>query len=1590
MRTSLVVAVLVASCAQPVTAPVEARPSQSAQVQRGALSNEALGAFRAWLQRWSSTPVAERAGLEVEGEQLAAARRGPFHALLTTEPETALELSVSPLERLSLPERVAQHVERWRDGIGALHVIAGTAIDQAPVETERFVSFDDAPGEFLRAGVFGQRARESSRGQLRLHGVVLDGAIAVTDSRLRRLWPGEPRRDLPLDQPGACPVSKKKADPTLLYDGGDTLFGFCGTDHAVQYDATLAAAELDAALAVGAPPSATWTEGEKKVLLIRVDFSDKAGDPVSQSAAEGLLNTTVKNFYTVTSYGKVTIVGTVTPTLRLPKTQAQYQTNQDYMGLMTDSLAVAKAAGFDSTQWNFAIVGFVATFSGGWAGRGWVGSSGVWLNGYFDLRVTGHELGHNFGLNHANYWAATGLTVIGPGSNVEYANPFDEMGSSGGANSHFNAWFKRLLDWIPSSEANVVTTSGTYRIGALEQAITSGSHALKVKRDAQHDYWVEFRPGFGNSYLSNGASINWGYPYNTGSHLLDMTPGDNDRGNSALLIGRTFSDPLAGIHFTPVGKAGTTPDALDVVVNLGTFPGNRPPIVSVSASSTTPALNQVVTFNATASDPDGDPLAYSWSFDDGGFGPNASTATHSWNTARTAQVRLVVSDMKGQTASASLLITIGTPTTFTLSGQILMGGQPVAGVRVSDGTRVAFSSSDGRYALTTVPAGSVTLSAAMTDYTFAAGFTQPLTVAASMTGLDFTASAVTGYQVQGRVTWGSTGVAGVVVSDGSRTATTNSNGDYTLSGVPSGRYTLSATKAGWVFSTSASNIPLEVFGGNVTGINFFASGAGLSGNLPSAGVTTAPVITDGVRSVTATLSGAYWYWSMSGVPNGSWNVIATSPGVTLVPTFTNPVITTGTYVSGLNFTLAATLGTTVTGQVTTGGTPLPGVTISDGTRTSKTDELGRYVLIAVPAGSYTLTPTGGAYTFVPATRAVTVATTPLTGQDFTTTVVNHPPTIVTAAAASPNPVTTGTTTQLTVLGADDSGEAGLTYTWSTPSSWPVNFSANGTNAAKSTTVTFTGTGTYVFECLISDAGGLSVRSQVSVVVQGVSTSLSVSPSTANLLTGATRTFSANLLDQFGRSMYAGTPTWVLSGGGTFTVAGTNATVAAGMTPGGPFTLSATTGGRTASATFTVATSATPVITTAASATPQPVLAKTTAVSVRATDDEGEPGLTYTWNSLSGPAAVTFTPNASNAAKDSVATFTHAGDYVLQVTVADVHANLAVSSVTVHVNATPTTVDVQPAVSALQVGQTLQLSATITDQFDSPLSPQPTFAWTMATGGTVDSTGLVTAGSVVGGPFSVTATASTVSGSAQVTIGAAPDTQPPTVAVTSPSSGARLTGLVTLEASATDNVGVTHVEFFVDGVSVGQVTSAPWQAQVDLSSATDGAHTLTAKAVDAAGNSATSDGVAVTVGNGPVDQAAPGVSVVRPTTGQSSGLEVTVEVTATDDVGVAKVDLEVDGALVKTLTSAPWTVMLEVSAGPHSIVAIAWDASGKFTRSAAVSWTASTEVVTPAGPEPTTPLGAVVGGCGCTATDGAVWPFALVWLASRRRRGATGA
>jgi leucyl aminopeptidase len=93
-----------------------------------------------------------------------------------------------------------------------------------------------------------------------------------------------------------------------------------------------------------------------------------------------------------------------------------------------------------------------------------------------------------------------------------------------------------------------------------------------------------------------------------------------------------------------------------------------------------------------------------------------------------------------------------------------------------------------------------------------------------------------------------------------------------------------------------------------------------------------------------------------------------------------------------------------------------------------------------------------------------------------------------------------------------------------------------------------------------------------------------------------------------------------------------------------------------------------------------------------------------------------------------------------------------------------------------------------------------------------------------------------------------DTTPPTVAITAPSSGATVTGTTTISASASDNVGLSRVEFWVDGALKGSDTSSPYSYSWDTTAVANGSHTLVAKAVDTSGNVGTSTSVGVTVSN----------------------------------------------------------------------------------------------------------------------------------------------
>ena len=183
------------------------------------------------------------------------------------------------------------------------------------------------------------------------------------------------------------------------------------------------------------------------------------------------------------------------------------------------------------------------------------------------------------------------------------------------------------------------------------------------------------------------------------------------------------------------------------------------------------------------------------------------------------------------------------------------------------------------------------------------------------------------------------------------------------------------------------------------------------------------------------------------------------------------------------------------------------------------------------------------------------------------------------------------------------------------------------------------------------------------------------------------------------------------------------------------------------------------------------------------------------------------------------------------------------------------------------------------------------------------------------------------------LAAGPTDQPPSVTLTNPADGAVLAGEVVVTADATDDDGVTQVEFFLNTLnnSLGADTNGNdgWSVSWNTSLYTDGDHEVIAQGTDTAGQT-NGDLVMVTVDN--VDSP-PSVQVTSPSEGATVSGTISVEATAGDDRGLARVDFFVDGGFLASDSdgSNGWSVLWEsISAGDgaHTVSATAVDSLGQ--------------------------------------------------------------
>lgn len=186
-----------------------------------------------------------------------------------------------------------------------------------------------------------------------------------------------------------------------------------------------------------------------------------------------------------------------------------------------------------------------------------------------------------------------------------------------------------------------------------------------------------------------------------------------------------------------------------------------------------------------------------------------------------------------------------------------------------------------------------------------------------------------------------------------------------------------------------------------------------------------------------------------------------------------------------------------------------------------------------------------------------------------------------------------------------------------------------------------------------------------------------------------------------------------------------------------------------------------------------------------------------------------------------------------------------------------------------------------------------------------------------------------------------DSTAPTVNVTSPTTSQTVSGTTTISANASDNVAVSSVSFYLDGstTALATDTSAPYSVNWSTTSVANGNHSLVAKAVDSSGNVGTSSTVTFTVSNVTSDTTAPNTSITSPRSGSTIRGTTTITATATDNIGVTRVEFLVDGVVKATDTTSPYSYSWNsgtVSRGTHTLRTRAYDAAGNSKLSASIS------------------------------------------------------
>ena len=264
-----------------------------------------------------------------KGQRLVSERRVVLKQLIKINPKAAIERAVSPETYYRLPIEVTGHLEKRVSAEGDFIVQVFDEIESSPQNLEahqirREVVIGDAK---YNAFVYGRKTAMTTKFGTPLGGIILDDRMAVDENSARKLEKAEyTARNID---------EKKLAEREIAAEVMGEIVYFSNQGEFDQYTSDLAAWEakiMPSRLASdGAGNSLSpWTEGAKTVLVIRLDFPDRTGEPVDQSGApltatraQNVINNAVNPFFVSNSYNKTSLQNpVVTPVVRMPQPQS--------------------------------------------------------------------------------------------------------------------------------------------------------------------------------------------------------------------------------------------------------------------------------------------------------------------------------------------------------------------------------------------------------------------------------------------------------------------------------------------------------------------------------------------------------------------------------------------------------------------------------------------------------------------------------------------------------------------------------------------------------------------------------------------------------------------------------------------------------------------------------------------------------------------------------------------------------------------------------------------------------------------------------------------------------------------------------------------------------------------------------------------------------------------------------------------------------------------------------------------------------------------------------------------------------------------